>query len=263
MIHPSKLASCLAKALFLQKEKEKGYWEAMVLTTKIAIIDDHQLFREGVKRILEFERTFEVVAEGDDGSEALAIVEKYKPDVVIMDINMPHMNGVEATRTLVEKYPQTKVIILSIHDDENYVMHALQTGARGYLLKEMDADALIEAVRVVADGGSYLHPKVTHSLVREYRRLVETEEKENAGSGGTTYLHMIEVRRPLHLLTRRECEVLQMLADGKSNRGIGEGLFISEKTVKNHVSNILQKMNVNDRTQAVVVAIKNGWVEVK
>jgi two-component system response regulator DegU len=228
------------------------------VVTKIAIIDDHQLFREGVKRILEFEKTFQVVAEGDDGSEALKIVEENHPDVVIMDINMPNVNGVEATKELVEHYPDAKVIILSIHDDENYVMHALQTGAQGYLLKEMDADALIEAVRVVADGGSYLHPKVTHSLVNEYRRLTA-----NTSRAGYSSLNTIEIRRPLHLLTRRECEVLQMLADGKSNRGIGEALFISEKTVKNHVSNILQKMSVNDRTQAVVVAIKNGWVEVR
>jgi two-component system, NarL family, response regulator DegU len=230
----------------------------MRMSTKIVIIDDHQLFREGVKRILEFEKSFQVVAEGDDGSEALGLVQEYQPNVVIMDINMPQMNGVEATRELVEKYPDTKVIILSIHDDENYVTHALKTGASGYLLKEMDADALIEAVRVVADGGSYLHPKVTHNLVNEYRRLAAGV----AGSGGG-YVPTHEIRRPLHLLTRRECEVLQMLADGKSNRGIGEALFISEKTVKNHVSNILQKMNVNDRTQAVVVAIKNGWVEVR
>ena len=228
------------------------------MTTKIVIIDDHQLFREGVKRILEFEKSFQVVAEGDDGSEALGLVQENHPDVVIMDINMPQMNGVEATRELIEKYPNTKVIILSIHDDENYVTHALKTGASGYLLKEMDADALIEAVRVVADGGSYLHPKVTHNLVNEYRKLAA-----GVARGGGGYVQTVEIRRPLHLLTRRECEVLQMLADGKSNRGIGESLFISEKTVKNHVSNILQKMNVNDRTQAVVVAIKNGWVEVR
>ncbi|NRD76682.1 response regulator transcription factor [Bacillus sp. BRMEA1] len=227
------------------------------MNTKIAIIDDHQLFREGVKRILEFEKSFQVVAEGDDGSETLSIVEEHHPDVVIMDINMPQMNGIEATRELIEQFPNTKVIILSIHDDENYVTHALKTGASGYLLKEMDADALIEAVRVVAEGGSYLHPKVTHNLVNEYRKLA-------AGvSRGGGYVQTVEIRRPLHLLTRRECEVLQMLADGKSNRGIGEALYISEKTVKNHVSNILQKMNVNDRTQAVVVAIKNGWVEVR
>jgi two-component system, NarL family, response regulator DegU len=227
------------------------------MTTKIVIIDDHQLFREGVKRILDFEPSFEVVAEGDDGSEAIALVEQYQPDVIIMDINMPNTNGVEATGQLIQKFPEAKVIILSIHDDENYVTHALRTGATGYLLKEMDADALIEAVKVVADGGSYLHPRVTHNLVKEYRRLSADE------NGSDKYISPVEIRRPLHLLTRRECEVLQLLADGKSNRGIGEALFISEKTVKNHVSNILQKMNVNDRTQAVVVAIKNGWVEVR
>ncbi|KAF6509653.1 response regulator transcription factor [Geobacillus sp. FSL K6-0789] len=224
------------------------------MKTRIAIIDDHQLFREGIKRILEFEGDFEVVAEGSDGSEVLSIVETYRPDLVLMDINMPDINGVEATKQLIEAYPDTKVVVLSIHDDEHYVMRALQMGATGYLLKEMDADTLIEAVRIVAEGGSYLHPKVTHNLIREYRRL--TSEK-----GGVVVKQ--EVRRPLHLLTRRECEVLQLLADGKSNRAIGEALYISEKTVKNHVSSILQKLNVNDRTQAVVVAIKNGWVEVR
>jgi two-component system, NarL family, response regulator DegU len=225
------------------------------MATNIVIIDDHQLFREGVKRILEFEPSFNVVAEGDDGSDAMNLVETHEPDVVLMDINMPETNGVEATRELMERYPDTKVIILSIHDDENYVNHALKTGALGYLLKEMDSDALVDAVKIVAEGGSYVHPKVTHNLVAEYKRLANAQN-----SGG---FQQSEVRRPLHLLTRRECEVLQMLADGKSNRGIGEGLYISEKTVKNHVSNILQKMNVNDRTQAVVTAIKNGWVEVR
>ncbi|MFB6804274.1 response regulator [Peribacillus butanolivorans] len=221
------------------------------MKTRIIIIDDHQLFREGVKRILDFESSFDVVAEGDDGSEAMDLVKTHKPDVVILDINMPNINGVEATKMLVNRYPETKVIILSIHDDENYVGHALKTGAQGYLLKEMDADTLIDAVRVVAEGGSYLHPKVIHNVVKEYRRLAA--DRDSA----------VEIRRPLHLLTRRECEVLQILAYGKSNRAIGETLYISEKTVKNHVTNILQKMNVNDRTQAVVLAIKNGWVEVK
>lgn len=229
-------------------------------TTKIVIIDDHQLFREGVKRILDFEANFNVIAEGDDGIEALDLMEKHMPDVVIMDINMPQMNGVEATQKLVEAYPEAKVIVLSIHDDENYVTHALKTGARGYLLKDMDADALVDAVKVVAEGGSYLHPKVTHNLVKEYRRL---SEGSAAGGGVGLAYKQVEIRRPLHLLTRRECEVLQLLADGQSNKTIGETLYISEKTVKNHVSNILQKMNVNDRTQAVVVAIKNGWVEVR
>lgn len=233
-------------------------WEGETMGTRIVIIDDHQLFREGVKRILDFESSFEVVAEGDDGSEVMALFELHHPDVIIMDINMPNINGIDATRQLIDKYPLAKVIILSIHDDENYVTHALKTGATGYLLKEMDADALINAVKVVAEGGSYLHPKVTHNLVKEFRRLSMQE-----GGGNVATLSPVEIRRPLHLLTRRECEVLQLLADGKSNRAIGDSLYISEKTVKNHVSNILQKMNVNDRTQAVVVAIKNGWVEVR
>lgn len=228
-----------------------------VKKTKILIIDDHQLYREGIKRILEFEKNFEVVGEGQDGDEALTLVKRHKPDVVIMDINMPNVNGVEATRRLIEMYPSTKVIILSIHDDENYVTHALQTGAAGYLLKEMDVDALIEAVKVVSEGGSYLHPKVTHNLVKEYRRLAEATTT-NISESEKKY----EVRRPYHLLTRRECEVLQLLAEGKSNKKIGEKLYISEKTVKNHVSNILQKMQCVDRTQAVVEAIKKGWVDV-
>ena len=223
--------------------------------TKIIIVDDHQLFREGVKRILDFEDTFEVVAEGDDGTDIVQLYRMNMPDVVLMDINMPTKNGVDATADLIAEFPEAKVIMLSIHDDESYVTHALKSGALGYMLKEMDADEIVEAIKVVANGGSYLHPKVTKNLVAEFRRLSEHENKGN--------FHQTEIRRPFHLLTKRECEVLQLLTDGQSNRSIGETLYISEKTVKNHVSSILQKMNVNDRTQAVVTAIKNGWVEVR
>ncbi|MFC7365800.1 MULTISPECIES: response regulator [Bhargavaea] len=223
--------------------------------TNIIIIDDHQLFREGVKRILDFEETFNVVAEGSDGDEVIGLYEQHHPDVVLMDINMPGKSGIEATGELMASHPEAKIIILSIHDDESYVTHAMKTGALGYMLKEMDADAIVQAIKVVAAGGSYLHPKVTKNLVAEFRRL---SAKEHLGS-----FHQAEIRRPYHLLTKRECEVLQLLTDGQSNRAIGESLYISEKTVKNHVSSILQKMNVNDRTQAVVTAIKNGWVEVR
>lgn len=223
---------------------------------KIALVDDHKLFREGVKRILSFESSFEVVAEAGDGKGVNELVEAHRPDVILMDINMPEINGIEATKELLTKYSDIKVIILSIHDDESYVTHALQSGAQGYLLKEIDTESLLEAIRVVYDGGSYLHPKVTHNLVQEYRKLVEDKKSQT----GITH---IEYRKPLHLLTRRECQVLQLLSEGQSNRMIAETLIISEKTVKNHVSNILQKMKVNDRTQAVVKAIKNGWVEVQ
>ena len=223
--------------------------------TKIIIVDDHQLFREGVKRILDFEDTFNVVAEGDDGIDVVELYRLHNPDVVLMDINMPGKNGVDATADLIAEFPNAKVVMLSIHDDESYVTHSLKSGALGYMLKEMDADEIVEAIKVVAAGGSYLHPKVTRNLVAEFRRLSEHENKGN--------FHQTEIRRPFHLLTKRECEVLQLLTDGQSNRSIGETLYISEKTVKNHVSSILQKMNVNDRTQAVVTAIKNGWVEVR
>src|SRR5699024_10307873 len=226
--------------------------------------DDHKLFREGVKRILEFEPEFKIVGEGDDGSAARRIVKKYKPDVVLMDINMPNVNGVQATADLVRNFPATKVMILSIHDDENYVTHALNTGAQGYLLKEMDDDALIEAIKVVDDGGSYLHPKVTHNLVQEYRRLAQlnTSIYDEEDMALITMLHMMTIGNVCRILKKLECEVLQLLTEGKSNRGVSEALYISEKTVKNHVSSILQKMNVTDRTQAVVQAIRKGWVDV-
>ncbi|MBP3950047.1 response regulator transcription factor [Bacillus suaedae] len=226
---------------------------------KIVIIDDHQLFREGVKRILAMEEEFDIVADGNDGSQAMDLVETYQPDVILMDINMPHMNGVDATRELIERFPDVKVLILSIHDDESYVNHVLKTGALGYLLKEMDAAALIEAVKVVAAGGAYIHPKVTRNLINDYRRLAGEDEQHEDSIG----YREVEYRKPLHMLTRRECEVLQLMTDGQSNRAIGESLYISEKTVKNHVSNILQKMSVNDRTQAVVEAIKKGYVIVR
>lgn len=221
----------------------------------IVLIDDHKLFREGVKRILDLEKDLNVVAEGGDGTDAAKLVKEHNPDVVLMDINMPTMNGIEATANLVKNFPDTKIIILSIHDDESYVTHGLKTGAQGYLLKEMDSDSLIEAIKVVSEGGSYLHPKVTHNLVQEFRRLSQEHTSQTRASG-------VEYNKPLHLLTKRECQIIQLMAEGNSNRAISEILVISEKTVKNHVSNILQKVKVKDRTHAVVTAIRNGWVEV-
>ena len=168
------------------------------MKTKIVIVDDHQLFREGVKRILEFEKSFEVVAEGDDGTAVLDLISEYDPDVIIMDINMPTLNGVEATAMAMEKYPDAKIIILSIHDDENYVMHALQTGARGYLLKEMDADALIEAAKVVEVGGLCLLPEEGRKLGQK-KRLPPRGGGEKASAEPQT----CGIRRPLPFLTRQ------------------------------------------------------------
>lgn len=223
----------------------------------IALVDDHIIFREGVKRVLEMEKDFLVVAEGENGEEALELMQQFKPDVILMDINMPYMNGVEATEEILKYSPNTKIIILSIHDDESYVYKTLQTGACGYLLKEMDVEALCEAIRVVHEGGAYIHPRITGKLVEEFRRM-KTDQLLNQQSQS---IPAAEYRLPYHLLTKREAEVLQLMAEGKSNKMIGESLYISEKTVKNHVSSVLQKMDVQDRTQAVVEAIKQGWVK--
>lgn len=225
----------------------------------IVLVDDHQLFREGVKRILEMETDFRVIGEGSDGEEAYRLAEHHKPDVILMDINMPNVNGVSAAENVISVSPHTRVIILSIHDDEGYVYRTLRSGASGYLLKEMGTNDLVEAVRVVARGGAYIHPKVTGKLIEEFRRLSEQEESaERTISIDDAY--PVDPRI-IETLTRREREVLQLMAEGKSNRAIGEFLFISEKTVKNHVSSILQKLSVQDRTQAVVISIKNGWVK--
>jgi two-component system response regulator DegU len=226
---------------------------------RILLIDDHKIFREGVKRVVEMEDNFTVVGEGGDGTEALALVEQLKPDVILMDINMPKMNGVEATESILKRSPDSKIIILSIHDEEAYVYKTLQSGANGYLLKEMDVDSLIEAIQVVSEGGAYVHPKVTGKLIDEFRKI-RTEYERAVGQNNPS-IQAAEYQIPYHLLTKRECEVIQLMAEGKSNKAIGDLLFISEKTVKNHVSNILQKMRVTDRTQAVVEAIKNGWVK--
>ncbi|WP_214760444.1 MULTISPECIES: response regulator transcription factor [Exiguobacterium] len=227
------------------------------LQTRIAIVDDHELFREGLKRIFDLEDEFRVVAEGRTGTEAIRIAADHKPEILILDINMPELNGIEATKQLSVLSPETRVLILSIHDDESYITHALEAGASGFLLKEVASTELISAVRSVAKDGAYLHPKVTTNVLKEYRRLLQFKG-EQAGRN-------VESRTddPVYqLLSRREVEVLHLLAEGRSNRDISDMLFISEKTVKNHVSSVLRKMEVNDRTQAVVDAIRRGWVEI-
>ncbi|WP_276312654.1 response regulator transcription factor [Exiguobacterium qingdaonense] len=225
--------------------------------TRIAIVDDHELFREGLKRIFDLEDEFSVVAEGRTGREAIRIAGEQKPEIMILDINMPDMNGIEATKQLSLLSPETRVLILSIHDDESYITHALEAGACGFLLKEVASTELISAVRAVARDGAYLHPKVTTNVLKEYRRLLQSRG-EQAGRGVDS-----RTDDPVYqLLSRREVEVLHLLADGRSNRDISDMLFISEKTVKNHVSSVLRKMDVNDRTQAVVDAIRRGWVEI-
>ncbi|CAM2933896.1 response regulator transcription factor [Paenibacillus sediminis] len=232
-------------------------------TAKIQVLlaDDHQLFREGLKRILNMENDIEVIGECGDGIQVLEFCNQNKPQIVLMDINMPNQNGVEATQKLRELFPDIKVIILSIHDDESYVFETLRKGASGYLLKDMEAESLINAIRTVADGHAFIHPKVTGKLIQQMRRMSFLDETGAMAENTIVKEAGVKfVANDNNPLTRREGEVLRLMAEGKSNKMIGEFLYISEKTVKNHVSSILQKMEVDDRTQAVINAIKYGWV---
>jgi two-component system response regulator DegU len=230
---------------------------------RLVLADDHKLFREGLKRIINLEEDMIVVGESGDGRAAIETCRELQPDVILMDINMPELNGIEATQMVEQACEKTKVIMLSIHDDESYVFESLRKGASGYLLKDMEAESLIEAIRIVAKGQAYVHPKVTGSLIDELKRLSAQEHEFTAATKPVEFNQENDVQLAYwrSSLTNREEDVLKLMAKGCNNRVIGEKLFISEKTVKNHVSSILQKMDVQDRTQAVITAIKNGWVE--
>ncbi len=230
-------------------------------TIKILLADDHQLFREGLKRILNMESDIEVIGECGDGIQVMEFCNHQVPEIVLMDINMPIETGVVTTERLKGMFPDVKVIILSIHDDESYVFETLRKGATGYLLKDMEAESLINAIRSVHQGYSYIHPKVTGKLINQLRRMTYLDEMGVAsGAAAAKEPGVKYIAAEDSPLTRREAEVLRLMAEGKSNKLIGEFLFISEKTVKNHVSSILQKMEVDDRTQAVINSIKFGWV---
>ncbi|RLQ84949.1 response regulator transcription factor [Planomicrobium sp. Y74] len=222
---------------------------------KILLIDAQPLLREGLKRALETEEDIKIVAEGDNGEELIPLFDQYLPDIVIMDTNLPQKNGIEAVQELTSHYPEANVLMFSVSADPSLVIQSFKKGSRGYMLKEMDISSIVKAVKVVNEGGFYVHPKVTGDFIAEYNHLKKQEEN--------AVFYQTVVRRPFHLLTRREAEVMQMLAEGNSNKNIGEILSMSDKTVKNHVSSILRKMEVQDRTQAVVTALKNCWVELK
>jgi two-component system response regulator DegU len=223
----------------------------------LLLADDHTLFRQGLRRIFELEDDIDIVGECSDGEAAMQMAQEIRPDVVLMDINMPMMTGVEATRAIKEKCPEIKVLILSIHDDEAYIFETIRAGANGYLLKDVESNVLVDAVREVVKGSSFIHPQVTTKLLDEFKRLSE-QVYEGDSDGGQEQTLSNEWQS---ILTQREMEILKLMAEGKSNRTIGEVLFISEKTVKNHVSSILGKLGVDDRTQAVILAARRCWVK--
>ncbi|HEY9059664.1 MAG TPA: response regulator transcription factor [Pseudobacteroides sp.] len=209
---------------------------------RVLIADDHHMVRQGIKQILELENDIEVVSQASNGEEAVKLAREFKPDVILMDINMPGMNGLQAIEELKKDEGVYKVVVLTIHQDREYLFKTIQLGAEGYVLKDAEASVLIEAIRTVSEGNSYIQPNMTSELVREFTRISthsRSKEEEN-------------------VLTSREIEVIGLIAEGLINKEIAKKLYISEKTVKNHVSNIFKKLNVSDRTQAAIYAFKHN-----
>lgn len=205
------------------------------------ISDDHALMREGLKQLIELEKDIVVVCQAGDGKETVHKVLEYKPDVLLLDINMPKLNGIDVLRRIKDLGIETRVIMLTIHDDKEYLFETMKMGADGYVLKDSDGDSLIKAIRDVKAGKNYIQPSISSMLSEELDS--ENIDKE-----------LIKIES----LTKREYEVLTLIAEGLNNKDIAEKLYISEKTVKNHVSSIFKKLEVNDRIQAAIFAFKNN-----
>lgn len=207
----------------------------------VMIADDHLLMSEGIKQILELETDIDVIAQAGDGEEAIEKAVKYNPDVILLDINMPKMNGIDVLRRLKDLGVKSNIIMLTIHEDREYLRETIKIGANGYVLKDSDADSLIKAIRDVNDGKTYIQPSIASLLVNDISRVEENSDFQKIES-----------------LTKKEYEVLTLIAEGLNNKDIADKLYISEKTVKNHVSSIFKKLDVNDRIQAAIFAFKNN-----
>lgn len=214
---------------------------------RVLLVDDQKLIRQGIQTLLELEPDLQIVGTVENGRDAIVAVEQIRPDVVLMDVRMPELDGVAATRVLSERFPQVGVIILTTFDDDEYVFEGLKAGARGYLLKDVSSDDIAAAVRTVAAGGALIQPSIARKVVAEFSRLA-------AGPVSSSPVSAPPVDPLIQPLTERELDVLHALAHGLSNREIADKLVITEGTVKNHVSNLLAKLDVRDRTQAVLKA---------
>lgn len=213
------------------------------------IVDDHALFRRGLEMVLEAEPDIELVGEASDGEEAVRVAGESLPDVVLMDIRMPRSSGIEACRALKEVAPSAKIVILTISDEEEDLFDAIRAGALGYLLKDIPLDEVADAVRAVYGGQSLINPSMAAKLLTEFAALARRDEDEPPQ----------QLRAPR--LTDREIEVLRLVARGMNNRDIAKELFISENTVKNHVRNILEKLQIHSRMEAVMVAVREKLIE--
>jgi DNA-binding NarL/FixJ family response regulator len=215
------------------------------MTIKVLLVDDQALFREGLRILLSAQADIEVVGEAANGEEALQLAAAHKPDIVLMDMRMPVLDGVEATRCLRERQPDCRVIVLTTFDDDELVFHGLRAGAVGYLLKAISSQRLLEAIRSVARGESMLEPSITAKVLAQFVRMANQSS------------HAPPLAEPL---SEREIEVLRLVAGGATNRAIAAALVIAEGTVRNHLTNILAKLGVADRTQAAVRAKELGLV---
>ena len=209
----------------------------------VMIADDHVLMREGLKQLLQLEDDIDVIAQAGDGEETIKTALEYEPDVILLDINMPKMNGIDVLRRLKDLGSKSKIIMLTIHEDKEYLLETMKIGANGYVLKDSDADSLIGAIRDVNGGGTYIQPSIASLLVEGI-------------SGNDKELNKDLLK--IESLTKREYEVLTLIAEGLNNKDIADKLYISEKTVKNHVSSIFKKIEVNDRIQAAIFAFKTN-----
>ena len=216
------------------------------MSIRVLVADDQALVRSGFRMILEARDDIEVVGEAEDGAQALELARRRRPDVILMDVRMPRLDGVEATRRLVEAGSEARVLILTTFDLDEYVYEALRAGASGFLLKDVQPAQLVEAIRVVARGEALLAPTVTRRLLDRFAQVLPASPGEPPPAVSS--------------LTERELEVLGLLASGLSNAELAERLFLSETTVKTHVSSILRKLGLRDRVQAVVVAYQAGLV---
>jgi DNA-binding NarL/FixJ family response regulator len=209
---------------------------------RVLIVDDHALFRRGLTLVLENEDGIDVVGEAEDGDQAIEAAERLAPDVVLMDVRMPRRTGIEATRALAESLPTTKIIVLTVSDEEDDLFDAIKAGAAGYLLKEISIEEVADAVRAVVQGQTLISPSMASKLIVEFASL----SKRANEAGGV----------PAPRLTERELGVLRLVAQGMTNREIAEQLFIAENTVKNHVRNILEKLHLHSRMEAVLYAVR-------
>jgi DNA-binding NarL/FixJ family response regulator len=211
---------------------------------RVVLADDHKMIRAGLRLVLEQQADVAVAGEADDGREAVALAGELKPDVVVMDVGMPNLNGIEAARQIKQERPETAVVMLSMHSDEGYILRALRAGATGYILKDSAEADLVGAVRAVADGKSFFSPKVSRILLEDYMRKLRKTGAEDS----------------YDLLSAREREILQLVAEGKSSKEIANLLNLSVYTVETHRGNIMQKLNLRGIPELILYAVRKGIV---